>query len=145
MSGSGLVQFLINIVAILAAGGIFFASIDKVSPDEFFARIAKIAIGALLIIALIVAVASIFGFATGVTVSPIGVVWFAVAVIVAVVVLYIINLVIDWIGGQTQREGSPAWVMPVKYILGAIVLIGLLVAAADLLFGVNIGNFHLSK
>jgi hypothetical protein len=145
MSGSGLVQFLINIVAILGAGGIFFASIDKVAPDEFFGRIAKIAIGALLIIALIVAVAAIFGFATGVTVSPIGVVWFAVAVIVAVVVLYIINLVIEWIGRQTVREGSPAWVVPVKYILGAIVLIGLLVAAADLLFGVNIGGFRLSK
>lgn len=142
MSGSGLVQFLINIVAILAAGGIFFASIDKVAPDEFFARIAKIAIGALLIIALIIAVAAIFGFATSVTVSPVGVVWFAVAVIVAVVVLYIINLVIDWIAGQA---GGSGWVIPVKYILGAIVLIGLLIAAADLLFGVNIGGFHLSK
>jgi hypothetical protein len=145
MSGSGLVQFLINIVAMLAAGGIFFASIDKVAPDEFFARIAKIAIGALLIIALIVAVAAIFGLASGVTVSPIGVVWFAVAVIVAVVVLYIINLVIDWIGAQTVREGSPTWVLPVKYVLGAIVLIGLLVAAADLLFGINLGSFRLSK
>jgi hypothetical protein len=143
MSGSGLVQFLINIVAILAAGGIFFASIDKVAPDEFFARIAKIAIGALLIIALIVAVAAIFGLVSGVTVSPIGVVWFAVAVIVAVVVLYIINFVIDWIGRQTG--GSPVWVLPVKYVLGAIVLIGLLVAAADLLFGINIGGLHLSK
>src|SRR5262245_52032504 len=98
MSGSGLVQFLINIVAILAAGGIFFLSIDKVAPDEFFAKIGKIAIGALLLIALIVAVAAVFGLAGGIAVSPLGVVWFAIAVIVAVVILYIINLVIDYIG-----------------------------------------------
>jgi hypothetical protein len=132
MTGSGLVGFVINIIAILAAGGIFFVSIDKVAPDAFFAKIAKIAIGALLLIALVVAVAAVFGLAGGVTVSPLGVVWFAVAVIVAVVILYIINLVIDWIG--TNMGGGP-WVVPVKYVLGAVVLIGLLVAAADFLFG----------
>jgi hypothetical protein len=63
-------------------------------------------------------------------------VWFAVAVIVAVVILYIINLVIDWIGTQM---GGP-WVTPVKYVLGAIVLIGLLIAAANLLFGYHVGT-----
>jgi hypothetical protein len=132
MSGSGLVQFIVNIIAILAAGGIFFISIDKVAPDPFFSKIAKIAIGALLLIALVVTIASVFGLAGGITVSPLGVVWFAVAVIVAVVILYIVNLVIDWIGVQM---GSGPWIAPVKYVLGAIVLIGLLVAAANLLFG----------
>jgi|SRR5215510_1854593 len=135
MSGSGLVQFVVNIIAILAAGGIFFVSIDKVAPDPFFSKIAKIAIGALLLIALVVTVAAVFGLAGGVTVSPLGIVWFAVAVIIAVVILYIINLVIDWIGGQM---GSGPWVSPVKYVLGAIVLIGLLIAAANLLFGVHV-------
>jgi hypothetical protein len=132
MSGSGLVTFVINIIAILAAGGIFFISIDKVAPDPFFSKIAKIAIGALLLIALVVTIASVFGLAGGITVSPLGIVWFAVAVIVAVVILYVINLVIDWIG---QQMGSGPWIAPVKYVLGAIVLIGLLVAAANLLFG----------
>ena len=33
MSGSGLVQCVVNIIALLAAGGIFFLSIDKVAPD----------------------------------------------------------------------------------------------------------------
>ena len=137
MSGSGLVQFLISIVALLAAGGIFFLAIDKVAPDDFFARIAKIAIGALLLIALIVTVAAVFGLATGVTVSPLGVVWFAVAVIVAVAILYIINLVIDWIA--VNMGGGP-WVTPVKYILGVIVLVGLLLAAANTLFGYKLGS-----
>jgi hypothetical protein len=134
---SGLVQFVVNIIAILAAGGIFFVSIDKVAPDPFFAKIAKIAIGALLLIALVVTVAAVFGLAGGVTVSPLGVVWFAVAVIIAVVVLYIINMVIDWIGAQM---GGGPWVGPVKYVLGAIVLVGLLIAAAELLFGVHVGG-----
>lgn len=132
MSGSGLVQFVVNIIALLAAGGIFFISIDRVAPDEFFARVAKIAIGALLLIALVVTIAAVFGLASGVTVSPLGIVWFAVAVIVAIVILYVINLIIDWIGTQM---GSGPWAAPVKYVLGAIVLIGLLVAAANLLFG----------
>lgn len=136
MSGSGLVQFVVNIIAILAAGGIFFISIDRVAPDAFFAKIAKIAIGALLLIALVVTVAAVFGVAGGVSVSPLGIVYFAVAVIVAIVILYLINLVIDWIGGQM---GAGEWTVPVKYVLGAIVLIGLLIAAANMLFGYRLG------
>jgi hypothetical protein len=143
MSGSGLVTFVVNIIALLAAGAIFFVSIDRVAPDAFFAKIAKIAIGALLLIALVVTIAAVFGLATGVTISPLGVVWFAVAVIVAVVILYIINLVIDWIGGQM---GGGPWTAVVKYVLGAIVLIGLLVAAANLLFGYKgAGPFRLGS
>lgn len=146
MSGSGLVTFLVNIIAILAAGGIFMVSIDRVAPDPFFAKIAKIAIGALLLIALVVTVAAVFGLAGGVVVSPYGIVWFAIAVIVAVVVLYILNLVIDWIAremaGPPDRAAGVAWVVPVKYVLGAIVLIGLLIAAANMLFGVGVGRLH---
>jgi hypothetical protein len=137
MSGSGLVTFIVNIIALLAAGGIFFLSVDKVAPDPFFSKIGKIAIGALLLIALIITVAAVFGLAGGTTVSPLGVVWFAIAVIVAVVILYIINLVLDWV---SANMGSGPWVVPVKYVLGAVVLIGLLVAAANMLFGYRIGN-----
>jgi hypothetical protein len=138
MSGSGLVQFLINIIALLAAGGIFFISIDKVAPDPFFSKIAKIAIGALLLIALIVTIAAVFGLAgAGVTVSPLGIIWFAVAVIVAVVVLYIINLIVDWIA---SHMGIGPIAGMIKYVLGAVVLIALLVAAANLLFGYHVGK-----
>jgi hypothetical protein len=139
VSGSGLVQFLINIIALLAAGAIFFVSIDKVAPDPFFAKVSKIAIGALLLIALVVTIAAVFGLAGGVTVSPAGIVWFAVAVIVAVVILFIVNLIVDWIAGQM---GGGPWSVPVKYVLGAIVLIGLLVAAANLLFGYRVAGLH---
>jgi hypothetical protein len=141
MSGAGLVSFLVNIVALMAAGGIFFVSVDKVAPDPFFAKVGKIAVGAMLLIGLIVTIAAVFGLAGGVTVSPLGVVWFAVAVIVAVVVLYVVNLVIDWIATQMASgpgATSPAWVVPVKYVLGAIVLIGLLVTAANVLFGYHL-------
>ena len=69
-----------------------------------------------------------------------GIVWFAVAVIDAVVILYIINLIVDWIAGQ--MGGGEPWAVPVKYVLGAIVLIGLLIAAANLLFGYHLGNLH---
>jgi hypothetical protein len=139
MSGAGLVQFLVNIIAILAAGGIFFISIDKVAPDPFFAKVAKIAIGALLLIAVIVTIAAVFGLAAGVTVAPLGIIYFAIAVIVAVLILYVINLVVDWIAGQM---GGGPWAPIIKYILGGIVLIGLLLAAANLLFGVRLGALH---
>jgi hypothetical protein len=142
MSGSGLVQFVVNIIAILAAGGIFFVSIDKVAPDAFFAKIAKIAIGALLLIALVVTVAAVFGLAGGITVSPIGVMWFAIAVIVCIAILYVINLIIDWIA--THMGGGP-WIAPVKYILGVVVLVGLLVAAANMLFGYHVGVGRLTQ
>ena len=36
--------------------------------------------------------------------------------------------------------GGGPWVVPVKYILGAIVLIGLLLAAANMMFGYHIGG-----
>jgi hypothetical protein len=141
MSGSGLVQFLVNIIALLAAGGIFFISIDKVAPDAFFAKVAKIAIGALLLIALIITIAAVFGLAgAGVAVSPLGIIWFAIAVIVAVVVLYVINLIVDWI--VSNMGGAPLAPI-VKYVLGAIVLIALLIAAANLLFGYKVGGLHL--
>ena len=129
---AGLVQFVVNLIAILAAGAIFMLSIDKVAPDAFFAKIAKIAVGALLLIVLVVTVAAVFGLASGPAISTYGVIYFAIAVIIAVAVLYIINLVIDWIATQM---GAGAWVVPVKYILGVIVLVGLLVAAANMLFG----------
>jgi hypothetical protein len=139
MSGSGLVTFIVNIIALLAAGGIFFISIDRVAPDEFFGRVAKIAIGALLLIALVVTIAAVFGLAGGVTVSPLGVVWFAVAVIVAVVILFVINMIVDWLGTNMGMAHLSAII---KYVLGAIVLIGLLIAAANLLFGYHVGSLR---
>lgn len=133
---NGLVQFVVNVVALLAAGGIFFISIDKVAPDPFFARISKIAVGALLLIALVITVASVFGIAAGMVISPVGIIWFAVTVIVAVVILYVLNLVLDWVAANM---GGGSWVAPVKYVFGAIVLVGLLIAAANLLFGYRLG------
>jgi hypothetical protein len=133
---SGLVQFLVNVIALLAAGAIFFLSIDRVAPDAFFAKISKIAVGALLLIALIVSVAGALGFGGGGTaISPLGIIYFAIAVIIAVVVLFVVNLVIDWIATQMGEGG---WVVAVKYIIAAIVLIGLLVAAANMLFGYKV-------
>ena len=136
----GLVQFVVNLIAVLAAGAIFMLSIDKVAPDAFFAKIAKIAVGAMLLIVLVITVAAVFGLAAGPAISTYGIIYFAIAVIIAVAVLYLINLVIDWIATQM---GAGPWVVPVKYVLGVIVLVGLLVAAANMLFGA--GSFRLGR
>lgn len=139
MSGSGLVQFLINIIALLGAGAIFFISIDKVAPDAFFAKIAKIAVGVLLLIALIVTIAAVFGLAGGPTIAASGIIYFAIAVIVCVVLLYVINLIVDWIAANM---GLGPMASIIKYVLGAIVLIGLLLAAANMFFGVGPRLIH---
>jgi hypothetical protein len=77
----------------------------------------------------------VFGLTAGLAaISPYGIIYFAVAVIVAVVVLYLINLVLDWVAANM---GAGPWVVPVKYVLGAIVLIALLLVAANTLFGVG--------
>jgi hypothetical protein len=97
----------------------------------------------LLLIAFIVTIAAVFGLAgAGATVSPLGIIWFAVAVIVAVVVLYIINLIVDWIA-TNMGIGPLAGI--IKYVLGAIVLIALLLAAANLLFGVGVGHLRAER
>jgi hypothetical protein len=138
MSGSGLVQFLINIIALLAAGAVFFLSIDKIAPDPFFAKIGKIAIGALLLIAFIVTIAGVLGVGGGaVAISPTGIIWFVVSVIVAVVVLYVVNLIVDWLASN-MGIGPIAGI--IKYVLGAVVLIALLIAAANFLFGYKVSG-----
>ena len=52
----------------------------------------------LLLIALIFTIAGVFCIGGGATVTPYGIIYFAVAVIV--VVSYIINLVVDWIASN---------------------------------------------
>ena len=51
MNGSGLLGFIISLIVLFAVGAIFFLTIDRVAKDPFLAKIAKIVIGCLILIA----------------------------------------------------------------------------------------------
>src|SRR5580700_5152873 len=92
MNGSSLLGFLITLIVLFAIGFIFFLAIDKVVKDAFLAKIAKVVIGCLILIAFILAVAGVLGFGGGVTATPASIITFAVGVLVLVVVLYLVEL-----------------------------------------------------
>ncbi len=75
---------------------LFFLAIDKIAPDPFFNKVARYAVGGVALLAFLVAVKSVlFGGGGGMSVTPGGIIQFAIALLVVMVVLFIIYLVID--------------------------------------------------
>ena len=68
------------------------------------------------------------GGAAAMAVSPVGVIEFAIGLIVVMVVLFIIYMAID-------RMAPAELAVPVKYVIGAIALIAILILAERVLFG----------
>ncbi len=137
MTGSGLFDFLIAIVELVIVGAIIFAGLDFVVTDERFKKIARLAIGGVLVLAFLFAIKGVlFGGGAGFAISPVGILYFAIGVIVLLVVWYLIIMALDWM----------AVVFPpiapikeaIKFVVSAIMLIVLLLLAADLMFGAGI-------
>ena len=59
---TGLLGFLISMILLLGVGAIFFITIDAVAKDALLAKIAKIAVGCLILVVFIMAVAAVLGF-----------------------------------------------------------------------------------
>ncbi len=134
MNGSGLLGFLISIVVLFGVGAIFFKTVDGIAKNALLATIAKIAIGCLILIVFILAVASVLGFSgPGVSVGPWGIIVFAVGVLVLLVVMYIIDLVLNWLAPQ-MGLAAPV-VEAVRFIVSVIAVIALLLVAGDALLG----------
>lgn len=140
MTGSSLMDFLISLVLLAAMVGLFFAVIPKVSPDEAFSKIARIAIGVFALVLFLLAVkAVLFGGGAAIALSPMGLLTIAIAFLVVLVVVYLINWGIDYFLGP---EGA-SWVVPLKYVIGAVALIALLSVAAYVLEGGAVHSFRL--
>jgi uncharacterized membrane protein len=132
-TGSGLIDFLISVVGLIGIFYMIYVALDGIVPDERMKQIARIALGiAGTILALLMIKAVLFGGAGGPTVTPGAVIEFAVAIIVIYVVFYILNMVIDWIA-------MPALAPALHYLLAALVLIAMLLAAEQALFGGGLG------
>lgn len=143
MTGSGLMDFIISIILLLATGFVFFLVIDRLAPDPLLNKIGKIAVGIVLLIVFLLAVkAVLFGGAGAVAhLAPQGFLWFCIGVIVVLVVLFIIEFVLDWLAGQMGAAGG--LVQIVKYVIFAIALIALLVVADKTLMGGSYPAFNL--
>ena len=139
MNGSGLLGFLITIVVLFAVGAIFFLTIDRVAKDAFLAKIAKIVVGCLILIGLIVAIAGVLGLGGGgVSASPQAIVVFAVAVLVLIVVLFLIDLFLGWLAANMGL--TPPVVQAINFVITVVALIALILVAGDALIG---GGAHL--
>jgi hypothetical protein len=134
MNGSGLLGFLITIIVLFAVGAIFFLTIDRVAKDAFLAKIAKIVVGCLILIAFIIAIAGVLGFGGGgVSASPQSIVIFAVAVLVLIVVLFLIDLFLTWLAANMGL--APPIVQAVSFVITVVALIALILVAGDALIG----------
>ena len=130
MTGSALFDFLIACVVLAGAVYLFFYAIEGMSPNELFTKIARVAVGVAALVAFLFAVKAVLFGGTGLTVSPVGIIYFAIGIIVVLVVLYVVKLMV---GKLLPAEFAE----PVLFIVGAICLIALLVLAGNVLFGVG--------
>lgn len=137
----GLFDFIIAIVSLIGVGALFFVAIERFAPDATFKKIAQIAIGVVLIIALLLALKGVFFGGGALAVAPLGIVYFAIGLLVALVVVFLVYLMLDWLAGQ-QDPPNRGWVGPVKYVIGAIALIALLLLAANTMFNAKIGDMR---
>jgi hypothetical protein len=133
MTGSALMDFLIAVVGLCIIVYLIFLALDYIAPDERFKLIARYAVGGTALLAFLVAIKGVlFGGGSAMAVTPIAVIEFAIGMIVVMVVLYIIYMVVDFL--------APAnLVVPIKYVIGAIALIAILIVAEKALFGGGLG------
>lgn len=138
--GQSLLNFVVTLIALGAIGAIFFVGLDRFAKDETFKKVAKIAVGAaVVIVGTLAASSTLFGVGTMPAASPSSIVELAIGVIVAFVVLEILYRLIEW--------GWPT-VLPFKdlavLIVGAVAVGALLVLVERALFGGGLGLLNLT-
>jgi len=146
MTGSALLDFLIAVVGLCIMIYLIFRAIDFLSPDDRFRMFGRYAVGGAALLMFLVAIKSVLfsGGAGGISVTPVGIIEFAIGLIVVMVVIFVIYFVID-------RLAPPDLAVPVKYVIGALALIAILVLAERVLTGggslglVGGKTFQLSK
>jgi len=143
MTGSALMDFLIAIVGLCIIVYLIFLALDFIAPDERFKQIGRYAVGGVALLVFLVAIKGVlFGGGGGIAISPGGIIQFAIGMIVVMVVLYVVYMVIDFLA-----PGNLA--VPIKYVLGALALVAILLVAQQVLFGgglaIGTNTFRLNK
>jgi len=134
MTGSALMDFLIAVVGLCIIVYLIFLALDFIAPDERFKLIARYAVGGTALLVFLVAIKGVLfgGGGGGMSVTPLAVIEFAIGLIVVMVVLYIIYMVVDFLAPANLA-------VPIKYVIGAIALIAILIVAEKALFGGGLG------
>lgn len=134
MTGSALFDFMLASIGLCIVVYLFFLAIDFISPDPRFRLIARVAVGGVALLIFLVAVKAVLfgGGSGGMAITPMSVIEFAIGVIVVLVVIYIINLVVDFLAPGNFAAA-------IKFVVGALALIAILVVAEHALFGGGAG------
>lgn len=130
MTGSALMDFLIAIVGLCIIVWLIFAALDFIAPDARFKMIARYAVGGAALLVFLIAVKAVLFGGAGVmgVINPMGLIEFAIGLIVVMVVLYLIYMVVDYFAPGNLS-------VPIKYVIGAIALIAILVLAERVITG----------
>jgi hypothetical protein len=130
----GVFNFFIILVELIVIGALIFAAIDFIGTDERFKKIAKIAVGGVLVVLFLFAVKGVFaGGAGGMNLTPIGFLYFAIGVILTLIVWYVIDAVLGWIAANWFPPMAPALGI-IRFVLAGLVLVVILLIAANVLF-----------
>jgi hypothetical protein len=143
---SGVFNFFIVLVELVIIGALIFAAIDFISTDERFKRIAKLASGGVLVVLLLFAIKAVFsGGGGGMNMTPLGFLYFAIGVILTLVVWYVIDAILGYAAANWFPPLTGALAV-IRFVIGAIVLVVILLIAANVLFGASLpgGSFRFS-
>lgn len=128
-------NFFIILIELCVIGALIFVALDFISTDERFKKIAKIAVGGVLVILFLFAVKAVLtGGAGGVNMTPLGFLYFAIGVILVLIVWYVIDAFLGYIAANWAPWIAPALAL-IRFVLAGIVLVVILLIAADVLFG----------
>jgi hypothetical protein len=131
MTGSALIDFVITLVVLFGAGALFFVAIDRMSPDAFMNKIAKIAVGVVLTVVFLLAIRGLlFGGASAVAISGGGIIGFAIGLIVILVLLFLVDKALQFFAAYVS--GVLAEI--IRYVVFAVALIALLVLVDRMFF-----------
>lgn len=132
MTGSGLFDFVITLIVLIAAGVMFFLVIDRAAPDSTMNRVAKIAVGVVFAVLILLMIKGLlFGGAGAAALSAGSLIGFAIGIIIILVVLYILDIAIGFIASLIGEQLAQI----VKVVVFAIILIALLVLVDKTMMG----------
>ena len=131
--GSALIDFLITLVGLIFIGAMIFMAIDFISTDERFKKIAKIAVGGVLVVLFMFAIRALFGGGGGgMNLTPLGFLLFAIGVILVLIVWYVIDALLGYIAASWAPFLAPVLGI-IRFVLAGLMLVVILLIAANVL------------
>jgi hypothetical protein len=134
----GVFNFFIMLIELIVIGALIFAAVDFIATDERFKKIAKIAVGGVLVVLFLFAVKAVFsGGGGGMNLTPLGFIYFAVGVILVLIVWYVIDALLGYVVSHWAQFLAPA-IDIIRFVIAGLMLVVILLIAANVLFGANV-------